>query len=158
MIARLIYLSVLLASVLLLGLGMYFQQASHLQTCAPQVLVRYALVFVALFALFVVVVHAGKLVRIAMSACIGIVSLAGVVVAAHQRWPRQIPLDLSQIGIDLQRVLRTLPLSDVVPGFFLGPATCERTRWTMLGVSASEWALIAFLLFIVAAFLAAQRD
>jgi disulfide bond formation protein DsbB len=158
MIARLIYLSVLLASALLLGLGMYFQHAQHLQTCAPQVLVRYALVFVVLLALFVVAVDAGKLVRIVMSACIGIVALAGAVVAAHQIWPRHVPFDLTKVGIDVERVIRALPLSDVLPGYFLGPVACERTRWTMLGVAASEWALIAFLLFLVAAFFAARRD
>ena len=158
MFARLIYLAVLLASALLLGLGMYFQHAQHLQTCAPHVLVRYALVFVALFALFAVAVNAGKLVRIVMSACIGIISLAGAFAAAHQTWPRQVPFDLASVGLDAQRLLRGLPLADVLPAFFLGPTACERTRWTMLGVAASEWALIAFLLFIVAAFLAARRD
>lgn len=158
MFARLIYLAVLVAGVLLLGLGMYFQHAQHLQTCAPQVLVRYALVFVALFALFAVAVNAGKIVRIVMSACIGILSLAGAVAAAHQTWPRHIPFDLAAVGLDTQRLLRGLPLADVFPAFFLGPNACEKTRWTLLGVASSEWALIAFVVFIVAAFIAAQRE
>ena len=51
MIARLIYVFALLASALLLGLGMYLQYAQHLQSCGPQVLVRYALMLAALFAL-----------------------------------------------------------------------------------------------------------
>ena len=158
MIARLIHLSVLLASALLLGLGVYFQHALRLQSCAPQVLVRYALVLAALFALFAVAVNAGKLVRVIVSACIGIVSLAGAVVAAHQSWPRHVPLDFAKVGIDAERVIRALPLSDVLPRFFLGSGACERARWEMLGIAASEWALIAFLLFLVAAFLAARRD
>lgn len=158
MFARLIYLAVLIASALLLGLGMYFQHAEHLQTCAPQVLVRYALVFVALFALFAVAIDAGKLVRIVMSACIGLLSLVGAVAAAHQTWPRQVPFDLASIGLDTQRLLRGLPLSDIFPAFFLGPNACDKTRWTLLGVASSEWALIAFVVFIVAAFIAAQRD
>ena len=64
MISRLIYLFVLLASAVLLGLGMYYQYALHLHSCAPQVLIRCALVLVALFALFVVAIHSGKIVRI----------------------------------------------------------------------------------------------
>ena len=95
MIARLIYLSVLLASALLLGLGMYYQYALHLQPCAPQVLVRYALVFAALFALIAVAIDAGKAVRIAMSVCIGLASVLGAVLAAHQSWPRHVPLNFA---------------------------------------------------------------
>ncbi len=157
MIGRLIYLVVLLASALLLGLGMYFQYALHLHPCGPQVLVRYALVLAALFALFVVAIHSGKLVRIVMSACIGIVSLIGVVMAAHQSWPHHVPLDFAKVGVNIDAVVRALPLADVVPRFFLGFGSCDKARWSILGASGSEWAFVAFLLFILAAFVAARR-
>ena len=157
MINRLVYLAVLLASALLLGLGMYFQYALHLHACSPQVLVRYALVFAALFALFVVAIHAGKIVRIAMSVCIGLVSLIGAAVAAHQSWPRHVPLVFAKIGVNIDSVVHALPLSDVLPKFFLGAGSCDKARWSIAGVAGSEWALIAFLLFIVAAFIAARR-
>ena len=109
MIGRLIYLVVLLASALLLGLGMYFQYALHLHPCGPQVLVRYALVLAALFALFVVAIHSGKLVRIVISACIGLVSLVGVVMAAHQSWPHHVPLDFAKVGVNIDRRSRSSP-------------------------------------------------
>ena len=76
MIARLIYLSVLVVSALLLGLGMYYQYALKLHPCAPQILVRYALVLAALFALVAVAINAGKAVRMAMSVCIGLTALS----------------------------------------------------------------------------------
>ena len=158
MINRLIYLAVLLASALLLGLGMYFQFVLHLHACSPQVLVRYALVFAALFALFVVAINAGKIVRIAMSVCIGLVSLIGATVAAHQSWPRHVQLVLAKIGVNIDSVVRALPLGDVLPKFFLGTGGCEKARWTIVGIAGSEWAFIAFLLFIVAAFIAARRN
>jgi protein dithiol:quinone oxidoreductase len=157
MISRLIYLAVLLASALLLGLGMYFQYALHLHSCSPQVLIRYALVFTALLALFVVAINAGKIVRIVMSVGIGLVSLVGAAVAAHQSWPRHVPQIFSSVGVNLDSVIRALPLGDVLPKFFLGVGSCDGARWTMIGVAGSEWALLAFLLFIVAAFLAAHR-
>jgi len=157
MISRIIYLAILLASALLLGLGMYFQYALHLHPCSPQVLVRYALVFAALFALFVVAVNAAKIVRIIMSVAIGWVSLIGAVLAAHQSWPRHVPLVFSSIGIDIDSVVRALPLGEVLPKFFLGVGSCDRARWTLIGLAGSEWALLAFLLFIVAAFFAARR-
>jgi disulfide bond formation protein DsbB len=158
MIGRLIYLVVVLASALLLGLGMYFQYALHLHPCAPQVLVRYALALAALFALFVVAIHAGKLVRIVMGACLGVVSLAGAVTAAHQSWPRHVPLDFAKIGVNIDSVIHSLPLAEVLPRFFLGSGSCDKARWSILGASGSEWAFIAFVLFILAAFVAARRD
>ena len=158
MLSRLIYLFILLAAATLLGLGMYFQYAWHLHSCAPQVLTRYALVLVALFALFVVAVHSGKIVRIVMSVCIGLISLAGALAAAHQSWPRRIPLDFQRIGVDIESVIRSLPLADVLPKFFLGFGSCEKARWRLIELSGSEWALIAFALFIVAAFIAARRS
>ena len=157
MIARLIYLSILLASAVLLGLGMYYQYALGLQACAPQVLVRYALVLAALFALIAVAFDAGKALRIAMSACVGVVSFVGAVVSAHQSWPRQITLNFAAIGVNLESALRSLPLADAFPGFFLASAACDKARWKIVGIGASEWALFAFLLFMVAAFAAARR-
>lgn len=157
MIARLIYLSILLASALLLGLGMYYQYALHLQPCAPQVLVRYALVLAALFALFAVAIDAGKAVRIAMSVCIGLASVLGAVLAAHQSWPRHIPLNLAAIGVNIESAVRSLPLADVLPSFFLGSGGCDKARWMIVGIAASEWTFFALLVFVIAAFIAARR-
>jgi disulfide bond formation protein DsbB len=157
MIARLIYLSVLLASALLLGLGMYYQYALHLHPCAPQVLVRYALVFTALFALIPVAINAGKMARVAMSVCIGLVSLVGALLAANQSWPRHVPVDFAAIGVNIDSAVRSLPLGDVLPRFFLASGACDKARWTIVGIAASEWAFAAFLLFIVAGFIAARR-
>jgi len=157
MIARLIYLTILVASALLLGLGMYYQYALHLQACGPQVLVRYALVLAALLALIAVAFDAGKALRIAVSACIGVVSVFGAAVSAHQSWPRTIPLDFTAIGVNLDSALRSLPLADVLPSFFLGSGGCDKARWKIVGIAASEWTFFAFLLFMVAAFTAARR-
>ncbi len=101
MIARLIYLFALLASVLLLGLGMYIQYSMHLQSCGAQVLVRYALMLAGLFALLALITGTGKIVRIAMSAGIGLISLAGAVVAAHQSWPHRVPLNSAAVGVNI---------------------------------------------------------
>jgi protein dithiol:quinone oxidoreductase len=157
MISRLIYLGILLASALLLGLGMYFQYTLRLHPCGPQVLVRYTLVLAALFALFVVAINSGKLVRIVMSACIGVASLLGAVMAAHQSWPHHVPLDFAKIGVNIDSVIHSLPLADVVPRFFLGSGSCDKARWSILGATGSEWAFVAFLLFMLAAFVAARR-
>jgi len=157
MFARLIYLSVLLGSMTLLGLGMYLQHALHLESCSLSVLVRYALVFTALFAVFAVAIDAGKLFRVAMSACIGVVSLLGAALAAQQSWPRLLPVNLGALGLDLSSVARSLPLSDVMPKFFLVTGACDNARWKLIGIAGSEWAVLAFVAFIVAALLAARR-
>ncbi len=158
MIARLIYLSVLVASALLLGLGMYYQYALKLHPCAPQILVRYALVLAALFALVAVAINAGKAVRMATSVCIGLTALMGAVLAAAQSWPRHVRLSFSSFGLNLESTVRALPLGDALPCFFLASGACDQARWTIAGIAASEWSFIAFLLFIVAAFFAARRE
>jgi len=156
MIARLIHVFALLASALLLGLGMYLQYAQHLQSCGPQVLVRYALMLAGLFALVALIMGGGKIVRIAMSAGIALISLAGAVVAAHQSWPHRIPLNSGGLGFYVDSLARSLPLADVMPKFFAGTGECERAHWTLVGVGGSEWALIAFIVFIVAGAFAAR--
>jgi disulfide bond formation protein DsbB len=158
MIARLIYLSVVLASALLLGLGMYYQYALGLRPCAATVLTRYALIFAGLFALFAVAVDAGKIVRIVVSACIGVISLVGAVLATEQSWPQRIPLDFVALGVNVESTVRSLPLADVLPRFFVGAADCGGARWSIIGLAASQWALAAFVLFLLAAYLAARRD
>ena len=157
MLSRLIYLFVLLASGLLLGLGAYFQYALHLQPCGPQVLVRYALVFAGLFALLALITGTGKIVRIAMSVCIVLTSVVGAVVAAHQSWPHRVPLHFAQIGVHIDSLVRSLPLADVLPRLFMGSGECEKAGWTMVGIAGSEWALLAFIAFVLATFFAARK-
>ncbi len=156
MVARLIYVFALLGSALLLGLGMYLQYAQHLQSCGPQVLVRYALMLAGLFALIALITGGGKVVRIAMSAGIALISLAGAVVAAHQSWPHRVPLASGGIGVNVDSLARSLPLADVLPKFFAGAGECEKAHWTLVGIAGSEWALIAFVVFIVAGAFAAR--
>jgi disulfide bond formation protein DsbB len=156
-IARLIYLFVALGAVALLSLGMYYQYALGLQACAATVLTRYALVSAALLAAFALAVNGGRLLRIAMSAGIGLVCIFGAVFAAHQSWPRRVPLDPAVMGVSLDAAVRSLPLADVLPRFFMGTGSCAGTRWSVVGVNASQWALIAFAAFLLAACLAARR-
>jgi disulfide bond formation protein DsbB len=158
MIARLIYVFALLASALLLGLGMYLQDSLHLQSCGPQVLVRYALMLAGLFALIALIVGTGKLVRIAASAGIALISLAGAIVAAHQSWPRRIPLNSGAAGVSVDSLARSLPLADVLPKFFAGAGECERAHWTLVGIAGSEWALIAFVALMIAGAFAARGE
>jgi disulfide bond formation protein DsbB len=156
-IARLIYLFVAVGAAALLGLGMYYQYALGLQACAATVLTRYVLVAAALIALFALSINAGRLLRIGMSACIGLVCMFGVLLAAHQSWPRRVPLDAGTLGVSLDTAVRSLPLADVLPRFFMGSGNCAGTRWSVIGVNASQWALIAFAAFMLAAYLAARR-
>ncbi|HXX10690.1 MAG TPA: disulfide bond formation protein B [Burkholderiales bacterium] len=151
MLNRLIYLFVLLAGALLFGLGAYFQYGLHLQPCGPQVLVRYALVFAGLFALIALIAGSAKIVRVVMSAGIALASLAGAVVAAHQSWPHHVPLHFAHPD----SLARSLPLGDALPKLFMGSGECDK-HWSIIGISGSEWALIAFIAFIVAAFFAAR--
>jgi disulfide bond formation protein DsbB len=157
MIARLIYLFIAVASLALLSLGLFYQFALRLQPCAPVVLIRYALVLTAVVAVFALALDLGRIYRIVMSAAIGLTAAAGAILAAYQSWPRVLAIDLAGLGVNLDAIVRGLPLADVLPKFFLGSGGCGGARWTILGVAGSQWAFAGFLLFIVAAFLAGRR-
>ena len=86
-----------------------------------------------------------------------LVSVVGALIAANQSWPRRVPLDFQRIGVDSDAVMRMLPLADIMPRFFLRSGACEKASWRLVGLSGSEWALVAFALFIVAALIGARR-
>jgi len=157
LIARLLYLSIVVAGGWMLGIGMYVQYALGLKTCAPAVLERYAFVFAAVFAAFAILVNAGKIIRWTITVLVSLVSLAGATLAAHQSWPGRVP-GPARLGLDADRLAHSLPLADVLPRFFLGSGECAKAHWRILGLTTPEWSVVFFVLFVVVAILAARQD
>jgi disulfide bond formation protein DsbB len=95
-------------------------------------------------------------VRVATSVCIGVVSLVGALLAQTSPGPAT-SRSTSQPSGSTSTGRAFLPLGDVLPRFFLASGACDKARWKIVGIAASEWAFAAFLLFIVAGFIAARR-
>ncbi|MEQ1882331.1 MAG: disulfide bond formation protein B [Burkholderiales bacterium] len=157
MITRLFYLAIAIAGGWLLGMGMYIQYARGIADCGPVVLIRYGLVAVAVLAVFAIVLNAGKTVRWTVSALIGLVSLAGAWVAAHEAWSSHLPSP-AKLGIRADSLVAFLPLENVLPRFFSGAGECASGRWNMIGLPFAQWCTLFFVLFVILAIAAARRD
>jgi disulfide bond formation protein DsbB len=157
MITRLFYLAIAIASGWLLGMGMYIQYARGISDCGPVVLIRYGLLVAAILAIFAIVLNAGKTVRWTVSTLIGLVSLGGAWVAAHEAWSSHI-LSPAKLGIRADSLVFSLPLENVLPRFFSGVGDCASGRWNMIGLPFAQWCTLFFVLFVVLAVVAARRD
>jgi protein dithiol:quinone oxidoreductase len=157
MITRLFYLAIAIASGWLLGMGMYIQYARGITDCGPVVLIRYGLLVAAVLAIFAIVLNAGKTVRWTVSALIGLVSLGGAWVAAHEAWSSHVPSP-AKLGIRADSLVSSLALENVLPRFFSGAGDCASGRWNMIGLPYAQWCALFFVLFAIIAILAARRN
>ena len=69
---------------------------------------------------------------------------------ARQTWLQHNPPNVLDCGPDLAYMLDSFPLSQALPKIFKGEGDCAKVSWTFLGLSIAEWALVWFVLFVLA--------
>jgi disulfide bond formation protein DsbB len=151
---RLIYLAVFLACVGLMGFGLYLQHVEKLEPCPLCIFQRYAFVVTGLIALIAAIQGPRKIGTWIYSALLMLSSGTGAVIAGRQSWLQHNPPNILECGPDLAYMLDSLPLGQVLPKVFKGEGDCAKVAWKFLGLSIPEWALVWFVLFIIAAVLA----
>jgi disulfide bond formation protein DsbB len=151
---RLIYLAVFLACAGLMAFGLYLQHAKGLEPCPLCILQRYAFVLTGVIALVAALHNPGQLGRWIYSALLVLSAGTGAVIAGRQTWLQHNPPNVLDCGPDLAYMLESFPLSAVLPKVFKGEGDCAKVTWTFLGLSIAEWALVWFIVFIVAAAIA----
>jgi disulfide bond formation protein DsbB len=151
---RLIYLAVFLACAGLMGFGLYLQHAKGLEPCPLCILQRYAFVLTGLIALIAALHDPGKIGRWIYSALLVLSAGTGAVIAGRQTWLQHNPPNVLDCGPDLAYMLDSFPLSAVLPKVFKGEGDCAKVTWKFLGLSIPEWALVWFIVFIIAAAIA----
>ncbi|HVS26204.1 MAG TPA: disulfide bond formation protein B [Burkholderiales bacterium] len=148
---RLIFLAVFLACLGLLAFGLYLQHVEHLEPCPLCILQRLAFIAAGLTAL-VAAIHnphgIGKAVyAVTLSLCAGL----GAGVAGRHVWLQSFPPAKSvACGPDLEYLLDAFPLSKALPMIFKGSGDCGKIAWSFLGLSIPGWALLWFILFVLA--------
>jgi disulfide bond formation protein DsbB len=151
---RLIYLATFLACVGLMGFGLYLQHVENLEPCPLCILQRYAFVATGLIAL-VAAIHGARKVGTWIYGTLLMLSAGiGAVIAGRQTWLQHNPPQMLDCGPDLAYMLDSFPLAQVLPKVFKGEGDCAKVVWKFLGLSIPEWALVWFVLFMVAAALA----
>jgi disulfide bond formation protein DsbB len=148
---RWIYAAIFLSCAGLMAFGLYLQHVEHLEPCPLCILQRYAFVVTGLIALVAAIHGAGRIGTWIYSALVSLSAIGGAAIAARQTWLQHNPPNALDCGPDLAYMLESMPLAQVLPKVFKGEGDCAKVVWKFLGLSIPEWALVWFVLFVVAA-------
>jgi disulfide bond formation protein DsbB len=145
-----VFLAIFLACAGLLGYGLYLQHVQNQEPCPLCILQRYAFMAIGVVALIAAVHGPGRVGQALYGALIALAAGAGAGVAGRQTWLQHNPPSMLDCGPDLAYMLESFPLSQVLPKVFRGEGDCAKVSWTFLGLSIAEWALVWFVLFVLA--------
>lgn len=74
-------------------------------------------------------------------------AILGISFASRQLWLQSLPADrVPACGPDLQYLLKTVPLLEVVKSVFQGSGECAQVHWRFLGLTIPGWSLISYVL------------
>ena len=149
-----IFAAVFLACVCLVAFGLYLQHAKGLEPCPMCILQRYAFVAIAAIGLAAALHGPGRTGKIAYGGAMSIAAVTGGAIACRHVYLEHNPPDVYDCGADLEYMLESFPLADLLPMIFRGTGDCTKVPWRFLGLSIAEWALIWFAIFLAAAVLA----
>jgi disulfide bond formation protein DsbB len=152
--SRVVYLAIFLACAGLMGFGLYLQHVERLEPCPLCIFQRYAFVVTGVIALIAAIHGPRKIGARIYGTLLVLSSGIGAIVAGRQSWLQHNPPNILDCGPDLAYMLDSLPLGQVLPKVFKGEGDCAKVTWKFLGLSIPEWALVWFILFIIAAVLA----
>lgn len=140
-----VFIVALLASAVVLGFAYYLQHAEYLDPCPWCVVQRIGFLLIAVLALIGLLhrpARGGAIVYGFVGALIG---LAGVLAAGYQIWLQSDSKRAGAcVGSTVERVLDTLAIGDLWPGFLQYDGPCTLQPWSMFGLSIPEWSLAWF--------------
>jgi disulfide bond formation protein DsbB len=150
MSARLAFALIFTACAALMAFGLYLQHVQNLEPCPLCIMQRYAFVLTGFIALVAAVHGPGRVGQAIYGLLVTVAAGAGAGVAARQIWLQHNPPKALDCGPDLNYMLDSFPLSQVLPKIFKGEGDCAKVVWQWLGLSIPEWALVWFVAFIAA--------
>ncbi|MEN9472795.1 MAG: hypothetical protein RLZZ495_884 [Pseudomonadota bacterium] len=134
---------VFLACLGMLSFGLYLQMVVGLEPCPMCIVQRYALIFVALSALFAGISRS-SLIHTIGSVSMTVWAMSGAYVAARQTWLQWYPPEVVSCGRDLYGMIESFPLQRAIPMIFRGSGDCSQVDWTFLGGSIANWSFVCF--------------
>ena len=139
-------LAVALASIALLGVGLYLQHVKDMQPCPWCVIQRYAFTAVALICLI-----SAALPRDTSKSGAGLgllAALSGIGAAGWHLWVKAHPA--MSCGIDpMETSLNTIPTAKLLPFLFQANGFCTTEYDPIFGLSIPQWSLIWFAMFAI---------
>jgi len=147
---RWMYVAVFAICAGLILFAMYLQHVMNLEPCPLCILQRYAFVMVGIVALIAAKHDPQWSGRRVYGVLMVLVAGLGAGVAARHVWLEHNPPQIFDCGADLGFMVNAFPLAEALPMIFRGSGDCTEVPWRFLDLSISEWALIWFLIFVVA--------
>lgn len=143
---RLPYAAVTLACVAMLGYAYYAELVLGLEPCPLCMLQRLAFIGIGLVALLVTLIGPQGWGRWLAVAAVLPASVWGMVTAGRHLWLQSLPADeVPDCGPGLY-FMQTYGFTwlEIVREAFTGSGECAEVDWTMFGLSAPAWALMAY--------------
>jgi disulfide bond formation protein DsbB len=155
---RIVFAAIVVAVAGLIGTAIfYFQDQLGLEPCPMCILSRFCFIAIAIVAL-VGAIHGPK--NLALKIYGGLMALfavAGVGISLRHSWLQHFPPKVESCGSDLEFLLNTMPLTQVLPKVFAGTGSCSAIDWKFVGLTIPEWAGVWFVIFGAAALWVAWR-
>ena len=149
---RLVFLAIFLACAGLIGFAIFLQEKMGLEPCAMCILQRYAFVAIGIVALVAAIHGPARGVFLKLySVLVVLFAMVGGGTAIRQSWLQHNPPQTQSCGQELEFYIENFPLGQALPKIFAGSGDCSVVKWKFLGLSIPEWALVWFVIFIVAA-------
>jgi disulfide bond formation protein DsbB len=143
---RIWYLLLALACAGLLGAALYFEHQMFLDPCPLCILQRIAFLWMGVFGLLGALVGPRGGLRWLFSGLIALGGVVGAWLAARHVWIQGLPEDqLPACGPNLEYMLDTLPLAEVLNKVLAGDGSCADVQWSFLGLSMPAWTLVWYI-------------
>lgn len=135
----------------LLGFGYYLQFQLGEKPCPLCISQRVCFLLAGLVGLVAALHHPGRVGQRLYALTGGLLALVGAAIAARHIWIQHLPPDkVPACGPGLAYMLENFPLLEAVRLALRGDGNCAEIGWTLLGLSISEWSLLAFVGLIIA--------
>jgi len=130
----------------------YFQQQLGLPPCPLCMFQRACFVGVMIFCLLGIIFRPGKFVSKLLAVGVSLSSLLGLGLAGRQVWLQRLPEDqVPECGPDLEFMLESFPLTEVLETVLTGSGECAEVQWQFVGFSMPEWTTFIFAVMVVIA-------
>jgi disulfide bond formation protein DsbB len=144
------FAAIFVACAGLLAFAIHLQEDVGLEPCPMCILQRYAFTAIGIVALAAAIHGPRGAALKAYGSLLILLAIVGGAVAVRQSYIQHFPPLTSSCGTDLEFLVNTFPISQALPKIFTGSADCAAVHWRLMGLSIAEWALVWFVIFIVA--------
>ncbi|GAB4167120.1 MAG: disulfide bond formation protein B [Rhodocyclaceae bacterium] len=141
---RSLFAAVALGCVGLLGFGLFLQHYQGIEPCPLCILQRIAFVAAGVIAAAAALHDPAGWGRSVYAGLMTLSAAAGGGVAIRQIWLQHNPPRTLSCGADLEYMMESFPLSQLLPMIFRGSGDCAEVKWAFLGLSIPEWAAACF--------------